>query len=131
MSIYKRNGHWHFTKTINRVRYRCALPTARTKGMAEEAERQKLKEIHEGTFGKSKASAVFIDFAEQVYLPWSKENKRSEDDQYHIKTFKAFFKRKTFAEITPMLVEKFKSERRKTPVVWGRGDSKKSRPRRP
>jgi integrase len=131
MPIYKRNGHWHFTKTIHGVRYRCALPTARTKGQAEEAERQKLKEIHEGTFGKSKASEVFIDFAERVYLPWSKENKRSTNDQYHIKTFRAFFRRKTFAEITPMLIEKFKSVRRKTPIVTGKGDGMKSRPRRP
>lgn len=131
MPIYKRNGHWHFTKTINGARYRCALPTARTKGQAEEAERQKLKEIHEGTFGKSQASAVFIDFAEQVYLPWSKENKRSTSDKYYVEALKAFFKRKTFAEITSMLIEKFKSERRKTPIVSGKGESMKSRPRRP
>lgn len=120
MSIYKRKGHWHFTKTINGVRYRCALPTARTKAQAEEAERQKLKEIHEGKFGRPKGSTIFIDFAEKVYLPWSKENKRSTNDQYHIKTFRAFFKRKTFAEITTMLIEKFKSERRRTPTKAGK-----------
>jgi hypothetical protein len=87
---------------------------------AEEAERQKLKEIHEGAFGRPTGSAVFIEFAEKVYLPWSKENKRSTSDQYYIEAFKAFFKRKTFAEISSMLIEKFKSERRKTPTKSGK-----------
>jgi hypothetical protein len=37
MAVYKRGGHWHFTKTINGVRYRGAFKTARTKAQAEEA----------------------------------------------------------------------------------------------
>ena len=119
MSVYKREGHWHFTKTINGVRYRGAFKTARTKAQAEEAERGELRKIHEGTYGKPKGSTVFIDFAENVYLPWSKENKRSTSDQYYIEVFKAFFKRKTFAEISPMLIEKFKSVWRKTPTKAG------------
>jgi integrase len=124
MGVYKRNGHWHFTKTINGVRYRGAFKTARTKAQAEEAEREELRKIHEGRYGKPTGSSVFIDFAETTYLPWSKENKRSTSDQYYIGVFKVFFKRKTFAEISPMLIEKFKSERRKTPTKAGK-------PRRP
>jgi integrase len=124
MAVYKRGGHWHFTKTINGMRYRCALPTARTKAQAEQAEREELRKIHEGTYGKPTGSTVFIDFAESVYLPWSKENKRSTSDKYYVEVFKAFFKRKTFAELSPMLIEKFKSERRKTPTRAGK-------PRRP
>lgn len=79
-----------------------------------------MKEIHEGVFGRPTGSAVFIEFAEKVYLPWSKENKRSTSDQYYIDVFRAFFKRKTFAEISSMLIEKFKSERRKTPTKLGK-----------
>ena len=119
MAVYKRGAHWHFTKTINGVRYRGAFKTARTKAQAEEAERAELRKIHEGTYGKPTGSTVFIDFAEGVYLPWSKENKRSTSDQYYVEVLKAFFKRKTFAEISPMLIEKFKSERRKTPTKTG------------
>ena len=37
MSVFKRGKHWHFTKTINGVRYRGAFKTARTKAQAEEA----------------------------------------------------------------------------------------------
>ena len=122
---------WYFHKTINGVRYRDRIPTARTKLQAEEAERRILADIHEGAYGKPSGSAIFIDFAEQVYLPWSKENKRSTSDQYYVAVFKSFFKRKTFAEISPMLIEKFKSERRKTPIIHGNGDHQKTRPRRP
>ena len=37
----------------------------------------------------------------------SRENKRSSnDDEYHVETFKVFFKGKSFREITRVLVEK-------------------------
>jgi integrase len=124
MAVYKRNGHWHFTKTINGVRYRCALPTARTKAQAEDAEREKLNEIHEGIFGKPKGTACFVEYAEKDYLQWARENKRSNSDQYFLKPIREFFKRKTFAEISPLLIEKYKSERR-------RGLTKKGEQRKP
>ena len=38
MSVYKRGKYWHFTKTIDGVRYRGAFKTAHTKTQAEEAE---------------------------------------------------------------------------------------------
>ena len=113
MPVYKRGDKWHFTKTINGVRYRCALPTARTKAQAEDAEREKLNEIHEDKFGKPKGTTPFVKYAEEVYLPWAKENKRSKNDQYFIKPIKEFFKRKTFAEISALLIEKYKSERKR------------------
>lgn len=124
MAVFKRNGHWHFTKTIDGVRYRGALKTARTKAQADEAFIGVLNEIHEGTYGRPTGSAVFIDFFEKVYLPWSEENKRSKGDKYYLDVFRRFFKRKTFAEISPMLIEKFKSERR-------RGLTKKKQVRSP
>jgi hypothetical protein len=88
MAVYKRGGHWLFTKTINGVRYRGAFKTARTKAQAEEAERKKLQEIHEGVYGKPKGSAIFIEVAEKIYLPWSKENKRSTSDKYYVEVLK-------------------------------------------
>ena len=50
MSVYKRGGHWHFTKTINGVRYRGALKMARTKAQAEEDERKELDRIRAGSY---------------------------------------------------------------------------------
>lgn len=54
------------------------------------------------------------DFIDNVFLPWSKLNKRSwRDDAYIATTLKEYFGGKTFREITPMLIEKFKGDRLK------------------
>jgi integrase len=129
MSVYKREwkdrqnkNHfcWYFHKTINGVRYRDSIPTARTRAQAEEAERAILAQIHEGTYGKSKGSMNFVAFAEEVYLPWAEENKRSKSDKYYVGVFKRFFGARTFSELSPMLIEKFKSERKKEPTKAGK-----------
>jgi integrase len=120
MAVYKRNGRWWFTKTINKKHIRQALPTARTKAQAEEAERKELEKMHNQKYGKAQSNTPMIDYAEKVYLPWSKENKRSNNDEYYLKAIKAFFKRKTFEEISPLLVEKFKSERKNGLTKWGK-----------
>ncbi|HET9529548.1 MAG TPA: site-specific integrase, partial [Blastocatellia bacterium] len=123
MSIYKREWKnkqgkprfcWYFHRTIDGKRYRIALKTAETKTQAKDVAEKIISQIRNGTYGKPDGPNVFIEFAEKVYLPWSKENKRSTSDQYYIEVFKRFFKKKTFAEISSMLIEKFKSERRKT-----------------
>ena len=118
MAVYKRGKHWHFTKTINGVRYRGAFKTARTKAQAEEAERKVLNEIHEGTHGKTKAKETFKEFVDNIYIPWAKTNKRSwKMDVYRLKAVLAFFGKKRLCEISPFDVERFKVTRRDTPVV--------------
>ena len=50
--------------------------------------------------------SVFIEFAEKVWLPWSRENELTyKDDEYFINPFREFFGKKTFAEISPLLIE--------------------------
>src|ERR1051326_3185900 len=50
----------------------------------------------------------------RLVLPWSKLNKRSwRDDVYISATLKEYFGGKTFQEISPLLVEKFKGDRLK------------------
>jgi hypothetical protein len=62
MSVHKRGGRWHFTKTIDGVRYRGALKTARTKAQAQEAEIKILNQIHEGTYRRpTYAAAVAVN----------------------------------------------------------------------
>lgn len=113
MAIYKRDGHWWFTKTINGKRTRKPLPTARTKAQAEEAERKELEKLHNTRYGIEQASSSsFIEYAETVYLPWAQENKLSNDDKYLLKPIKAFFGKLTFEEISPLLIEKYKSQRK-------------------
>ncbi len=55
MSVYKcgRKGtHWHYYFRVRGVRYRGALPEARTKRDAEQAESQLKRDVFEGRFGK-------------------------------------------------------------------------------
>src|SRR3982751_5680231 len=57
----------------------------------------------------------FSDFVDGVFLPWARENKRSwEDDEQRAEKLKEFFGQRAIRDITPMLIEKFKSELRKS-----------------
>ena len=115
----KKSGNWYYDFMIKRIRYRGAIPEARTKEQAKNAEAAVRKAVFDGTYGSPSGTASFIEYAEKVFLPWSKENKRSTNDQYHIKTFKVYFSNKSFREITPMLIEKFKRERRRGLTKYG------------
>ena len=49
----------------------------------------------------------------EVYLPWSKANKRSwHHDSRYCEVICAYFANRTFGDITPMLIEHFKKHRR-------------------
>lgn len=120
MAVRKRGKVWYFDFMIRRVRYRGALPEARTKAQAEEAECQERHAVFEGRYGRPTGRAVFIDYAKGSYLAWAKENKRSwRSDKYTIDMFASHFGRRTFAEMTPLLIEKFKRDRRATRSMRG------------
>jgi hypothetical protein len=130
MAVYKRTWKrpdgstascWYFHKTINGVRWRDRIPTARTKAQAEEAERQILAEIHAGTYGKPQGNMLLKEFVERVFVPWSRENKDSwRSDLSRLKPILDFFGKKRLKEIcdNPFLVESYKARRLKTPVVY-------------
>jgi integrase len=112
MAVRKRGNKWHYDFMIDDVRYRGAIKTARTKRQAEDAERKKIEEVHEGEYGKPKGKTRLMDFVTEDFLPWSKKNKKSwRDDVYRTKPIIEFFKDKTFREITPSLVEKYRDQR--------------------
>src|ERR1700694_1590756 len=81
MSVYKRGKkgtHWHYYFRVRGVRYRGAIPEARTKWEAEQAESKIKREIFENRFGQvDLGSEKLAAFIETVFLPWSKSNKRS------------------------------------------------------
>ncbi len=123
MAVRKRRSVWYYDFTIRCVRYKKAIPEARTKAQAEHAESDARLEVFQGKYGRPTGDSVFIEFAEKVWLPWSRENKLShQDDTYFFKAFREFFGKKTFAEISPLLIEKYKSVRSK-------GISKRSKQR--
>lgn len=121
MAVRKRGGRWHYDFMIRRVRYRGTLPEARNKSQAERAENRVREDVYNGRYGKPTGESIFVQYAEDVFLPWSRENKRSfVNDEYHVKTFKAYFGDKSFREITPMLLEKFKRDRLHGKTRYGR-----------
>src|SRR6185369_12674899 len=128
MSVFKRGGRWHFTKTINGARYRGALKTARTKLQAEEAERAILLTVHQGTYALCQDKQTLADFVEETYLPWAKANKRSwQIDTSRLKPIREFFGKKRLGDISPFLIESFKIRRMKAEIVY----KKSSKPRTP
>lgn len=117
MSVRKRGGRWHFDFMIKRTRYRGTIAEAQTKQDARDAEAAKRREIFEGTYGKPKGDGSFVDYAEHVFIPWSKANKRSwKADERNVEVLKRYFQSKSFREITAMSIEKFKKARLNTPT---------------
>ena len=116
MSVYKRGSHWHYRFRVRRVRYRGALPEARTKWEAEQAESKIKQEIFEGRFGLVElGSEKLADFINKIFLPWSKANKRSwRHDVFRARTICDYFGSRTFREMSPLLIERFKRDRRES-----------------
>ena len=93
--------------------------------MAEQVETQIRQAIFDRKYNRASAVTRFSDFVDGVFLPWARENKRSyKDDVQRAVRLKKFFGQRAIRDITPMLIEKFKSELRKT-------DSKYERPLSP
>jgi integrase len=111
----KKRIRYYFDKMIDGERIRIPIKTARTRTDAEEAAIGILKRIHEGTYGKRAGSQLFEDFVREVYLPYARANKRHpQNDEYICETIIAWFKGKAFNKISPLLIEKFKRERKES-----------------
>jgi integrase len=109
MAVRRRGSVWYYDFTIRGVRYKKAVPEARTKAQAEHAESDARLDVFQGKYGRPTGDSIFIEFAEGVWLPWSRENKLSyKDDEYFIEAFREFFGKRRFAEISPLLIEKYK-----------------------
>lgn len=98
------------------MRYRGAIPEARPRSEAEVAESKERLAVFEGTYGRKKSgTSDFCAFIEKTYLPWAKANKRSwRGDVYSAPMLIEHFRGKTFAEISPLIIEKFKCDRMNT-----------------
>ncbi len=79
---------WRYAFTIRGVRYREAIPEARTKYEAEQAEVEAKKAVFEGRYGRPTGATSFAAFVgdpdaegdafeDGTYLAWAKSNKRS------------------------------------------------------
>jgi integrase len=112
---------FYYSFRIRGKRYRGAIPEARTKWQADQAELRIKQEIFEGRFGTQETGKRFVtDFIDSDYLPWAKANKRSwRDDEYKLPVIRSFLSGKSFQDVSPLLIEKFKSERLATPTKHG------------
>src|SRR6266850_779052 len=121
MAVRKRGSRYHCDFMIRNQRYRGAIPEARTKAEAEQAEVKIKNWIYERKFGKISASKNFTEFVNGTYLPWARANKRSSrDDELHANVFCRHFGRKALNEVDQQMIENFKVERMKTITRYGR-----------
>jgi integrase len=123
MSVFKRGKKWYYDFPANITpsgrRERGVILTARTKAMAEEAERQFLKEIHDGTFGRAKGMVTLRQFYNETYLPWAKATKRSwKDDTSRIKPILELYGDKRLKDISAFDGESLKVKRRNAPITY-------------
>jgi integrase len=121
MAVRKRSSNWHYYFQIKGTRYRGMIPEARTKYQAEQSEIQIKLSVFEGKYGKELGTERLDKFIEETYLPWTKANKRSwRHDVFRARIIIEYFKGKTLAEISPLLIEKFKRDRRESITVRGK-----------
>lgn len=106
---------WRYAFTIRGVRYRASIPEARTKYEAEQAEIAAKKAVFDGTYGRPAGERDFVDFVEKEYEPWARENKRSwRNESYCVPAVKEWFRGKTLAQISPLLIERYKRDLRES-----------------
>lgn len=113
MTVKKRGGHWHFDFQIKGVRYREAVPEARTKFQAGQAETKVRDQVFQGTYGSAQLGTQdFAKFVSETYLPWAKANKRTwSNDLIIANQWSETFRGKTLREVSPLAIEKWKRDR--------------------
>ena len=129
MAVFKRGRHWSYAFMIDGVRYRRAVPEAANKREARRIESQVRRSVHgvrrrteapkapETTTSGPSTISVFI---RDIYLPWAIDNKRSwQSDIYRGRTLSDYFEKRVFDDVTPMEIERFKSERLRTATGHG------------
>ncbi len=106
---------WYYDFMIRGVRHKGTIPEARTKDDAARAENKIKKDAFDGKYGKFAGDYSFTEFAKKTYLDWAKLNKRWwYTDKLIVESLCRFFDKKTFREMTPLMIEKYKKQRRES-----------------
>jgi len=113
LTVRKRGGHWYFDFQIRGARSREAIPEARTKFQAEQAETKARDQVFQGTYGTSQlGNQGFSEFVSETYLPWAKANKRTwRNDEIIANQWAELFKGKALREVSALAIEKWKRDR--------------------
>jgi len=113
LTVRKRSGHWYFDFQIRGARYREAIPEARTKFQAEQAEAKARDQVFQGTYGAVQlGNEDFSQFVSETYLPWAKANKRTwRNDEIIANQWAELFKGNALREVSALAIEKWKRDR--------------------
>lgn len=111
MTVKKRGGRWHFDFQIKGVRYREAIPEARSKWQAAQAETKARDQVYQGIHGTPQLGThEFCQFVSETYMPWAKANKRTwRNDEIIANQWAETFRGKTLREVSPLAIEKWKT----------------------
>jgi integrase len=103
---------WYYDFMIRGKRYKGAIPEARTKDEATQAENKIKKDVYDGKYGVFSGDKDFTEFTKKEYLSWSRRNSKwAQNDIPTVDMICEFFDKKTFREITPMVIKQFKEFR--------------------
>ena len=91
----KGKGIWIVEFSLRGHYIKEAIPEARTKQQAEEAQTKIKREIFDDKYNPAAGNKDFTDFVDEVFVPWAKASKRSwQDDEERARPLKEFFKGK-------------------------------------
>src|SRR5260370_31107905 len=120
MSVFRRGNRWQYDCWIAGKRYRGSILEARVKAQAERAEVKIRDSVYEGTFGKRIKAPKLRDFVADTFLPWAKLNKRTwVHDEFRSRPLIQAMGNKALDEISPIMIENYKRDRRATKTVRG------------
>jgi integrase/recombinase XerD len=115
VAVHRRNDtktkRWFYKFVIDGVTYKEAIPTARTRRQAEEAETKARDDVHAGRYQPRRRarSVAFDKFAREVYLPWAKEHRKSyADRRAAVEILCKHFGATPLGRLSQITVERFK-----------------------
>lgn len=117
MSVRKRGNRWWYDFSVHHIRYRGALPQARTKRQAADIEYRLRFSVYDGK-DLSRNTRALSEFVDEVFWPWALVNYSTPRQTHwcHVAAVKDFFGITRLREITPIHIERFKQHRVKTPT---------------
>lgn len=114
MKIYQnKNGKWVIDFTYKNRRIRRVVGESKRNAEAAMIRIKNDILIEKYGFTKPKKAILFEKFAKDYFELHSREKKSCETDGFHIERLKSFFNGKYLSSITPEVVERYKSKRKK------------------
>jgi hypothetical protein len=99
----KGKGTWIVEFRLRGHYVKQAIPEARTRAEAEQAQIKLKRDIFDDKYNRAAGNKDFTEFVDEVFVPWAKASKRSwQDDEERARPLKEFFAGKRLRDITPM-----------------------------